>query len=108
MKILKPGKVEMRKYTCPKCGCVFAAYDCESFYGYVDCPQKGCYEQIEADRGEIYDEDAQGDELHSKAEDRAERLAELIYDGCVTDGETAWEIAEHLICNGVTLRDEKM
>lgn len=25
MKILKPGKVEQVKLTCPKCGCIFVA-----------------------------------------------------------------------------------
>lgn len=25
MKILKPGKVEMRKFVCGECGCVFVA-----------------------------------------------------------------------------------
>lgn len=33
------------------------------------------------------------------------KMEDLIYDGCTTDGEVAWEIAKHLIENGVTFRE---
>lgn len=58
MKILKPGKVEMRKFVCPDCGCVFVASrlldvrdgDC------VACPQGGCYHMLRWGNGEPYEE----------------------------------------------------
>lgn len=32
MKILKPGKVEQRKFICQKCGCVFVADKTEIYF----------------------------------------------------------------------------
>lgn len=42
MKILKPGKVEMRRFVCPTCDCIFVADKTETKYSlgtdYVVCP----------------------------------------------------------------------
>lgn len=64
MKILKEGKLEERKFTCDKCGCVFIADErdkkdiserwmSDSEYG-VYCPT--CEQQIEWYKGYKYDE----------------------------------------------------
>lgn len=71
MKILKPGNVEMRRFVCPRCGCVFVADKNETtrcvrrntttgrtpVYAYfAKCP---CREEISWDNGEPYEEPAQ-------------------------------------------------
>lgn len=102
MKILKPGKVGQRKFVCPRCGCEFAATCTEIEEGvYVRCPQDGCrYGGLEWGDGEPYEEPTQDADV-------IEQLADLIYDGCVTDGGTAWELAKHLIAHSVIFREER-
>lgn len=65
MKILKPGKIEMRKFVCSNCECEFVIYksetirtmDLEGGYHYwAQCP---CRDQIAWDKGEPYEESVQ-------------------------------------------------
>ncbi len=100
MKILKPGKVEQRKFVCPKCGCIFVAstaditwHQTEYNKDGVDCP---CGRVVPWDSGEPYEE---------PTPDVIERLADLIYESCNTDAGTAWEIAKHQLEHGVTFRE---
>lgn len=95
-KILKPGKVAMKKFTCPKCGCGFAAtYDEVEDIDYVRCPQKGCkFGGIEWAEGEPYEEQMQdakeyiyGILLTAKPQVTTEELAEYL----VAHGVTFWE-----------------
>lgn len=59
MKILKPGKVEHRKFVCPKCGCTFVAENTDaSVWGYVTCPQEKCLTLIHWQNSEPYGEPA--------------------------------------------------
>lgn len=55
MKILKPGKVELRRFTCHKCGCEFVAAAGERCGAHAKCPQ-GCGELILWKYGEHYEE----------------------------------------------------
>lgn len=105
MKILKPGKVEQRKFECPKCGCVYVANDTEITYirldgiDYVYCPT--CNQSHEWDKGEPYGEPTQEDDLW--------RLASLVHDAPQKHAnswpEAAELIARYLIENGVTFRE---
>lgn len=60
MKILKPGKVEQVKLTCPKCGCIFVALKrTEMLHNLATkkydafCPQTGCKNMFSLDEGEL-------------------------------------------------------
>lgn len=100
MKILKPGKVEMRKFACPRCGCEFAATCTEIEEGvYVRCPQDGCrYGGLEWGDGEPYEEPTQ--------DDRA-KLISILHKNWPMDDEFAGGVARTLIANGVTFREER-
>ncbi len=58
MKILKPGKVEMRKFVCPDCGCVFVADESDLHFTPIEakikCPC--CWLEQKWMRGEPYEE----------------------------------------------------
>lgn len=95
MKILKPGRIEMRKFVCPRCGCVFVAPRSLAFqegndWGVI-CPQEGCYYDF-AGPGAPYEEPTQDDE-------------ERIYGILLTakPQATTEELAKHLIAHGVKL-----
>lgn len=60
MKILKPGKVEMRRFVCPNCGCEFLANEMDCEDGYVKCPQEGCDYNSKYSRGIPYEEPTEG------------------------------------------------
>lgn len=98
MKILKPGKVKLRKFVCAACGCEFTAFklldvrdgDC------VACPQDGCYHMLRWDNGEPYEEPTQTDSR--------QKLIFLIKNFRATNLETADCEADFLIANGVTFR----
>lgn len=100
MKILKPGKVEQRKFVCPECGCVFVSPRSQAFqegnmWGVI-CPQDGCGYDF-ADNGEPYEEPTQSDEA---------LLADLIHSSRAVDFDTAIKLSPWLIANGVTFREE--
>ncbi len=100
MKILKPGKVEQRKFVCPNCECEFVIYkseamramDLEAKYHYwAQCP---CRDQIAWDSGEPYEE------LTPTQTDR-ERLESLLANSPMgTEAAT-----EYLLSHGVTFRE---
>lgn len=102
MKILKPGKVEMRKFVCPSCGCIFIASDADlehdSYGKWAICPQEGCERNfvVHPDDGEPYEEPTQSDEV---------RLAELIYSSNAVTSTTALKLSPWLVANGVTFRE---
>lgn len=59
MKILKPGKVEQRKFVCERCECVFvASYFEADLCDYIICPEKKCRHGMFWSHGELYDESA--------------------------------------------------
>ena len=102
MKILKPGKVEQRKFVCPSCGCVFVADRTDVRYSvgtdYVVCPCCGTSRNLTWKYGEPYEELMQDDR---------KRLEALISE---TPDVTVWpdalnKIVKHLIANGVTFRE---
>lgn len=95
MKILKPGKVDTRKLTCPMCGCEFVCGEYEyTFWDndslLVDCPC--CHDSIPFYCGEPYEEPAQDDR---------EYLAHLM-SKCPMGTEAA---ADYLLSYGVTFRE---
>lgn len=100
MKILKPGKVEMRKYTCPRCGCEFAATCTEIEAGnYVRCPQDGCrYGGIEWGDGDPYEEPP-----HAQSD--RERLDRLLIPWTDSDSLRGYCV-EHLINSGVSFKEK--
>lgn len=103
MKILKPGKVEQRKFVCQKCGCEFAATCTEIEEGvYVRCPQDGCrYGGLEWGDGKPYGEPEQ-----YKRSDLV-RLTMLLRRACeLKRPASAQDMAEFLIKNGVTFGGE--
>ena len=62
MKILKPGKVEQRKFVCPKCGCEFVAGRGEQdtrYQFHYKCPQEGCGWYVLDTGSEPYEEPTQ-------------------------------------------------
>lgn len=62
MKILKPGKVETRKFVCPDCGCEFICGECDEAISWheadmiIICPT--CKESLLWEKGEPYEEPA--------------------------------------------------
>ena len=112
MKILKPGKVEMRKFECPECGCVFVAEKSEavklvgqdgnttiSLPYYVECP---CSEVISWDDGTPYEEPAQDEGTD------VDRLKALLLRSIERPRNvTVQGVAEFLADNGVTFRKEE-
>lgn len=102
MKILKPDKVEMRKFVCPDCGCEFIAVklldvrdgDC------VACPQDECYHMLRWEDGEPYEEPTQDYKATIC------KLSDMLYDRFTMDEDTATEVAAMLVANGVTFREE--
>ena len=68
----------------------------------VGCPT--CYGRIGWEHGEPYEEPVEEPVQDANA---IERLADLIYDGCTTDDETAWEVARYLFENGVSFREDQ-
>ncbi len=100
MKILKPGKVEMRKFVCEKCGCVFVAAPDDAYWvdQSVKCPQEGCAASVAWDDGEPYEEPAEGLQT-----DR-ERLMQLLQEARTKH--LMKEVVDYLIANGVTFREK--
>lgn len=102
MKTLKPGKVKIRKFVCPWCGCEFAAKCTEIEEGvYVRCPQDGCgYGGLEWNNGEPYEEPKQ--EARPKETDE-ERLSKLIM--FADEFYTSGDFVDYLIARGVTFKE---
>lgn len=104
MKILKHGKVEMRKLVCPSCGCIFIASDADfeydSYGKLAICPQEGCERKfiVHLDDGEPYEEPTQ--------EDSRLKLIFLIKNFRATNLETADCEADFLIANGVRVEED--
>lgn len=74
MKILKPGKVEMKRFVCPACECEFEAGASDTSYSlgyYVLCPC--CNNKLWWIVGEPYEEPVQDDR---------ERLMALLDGNC--------------------------
>lgn len=95
MKILKPGRIEMRKFECPRCGCVFVTPRSLAFqfqegneWGVI-CPQDGCCCDF-ANKGEPYEEPTQDD---------MERIYSILL--TAKPQATTEELAKHLIAHGV-------
>lgn len=107
MKILKPGKFEMRKFVCTKCGCIFVANDAEKYFlrrldgsgkwVVVDCV---CGVAIPWADAEPYEEPTQDTEADAKK-------IVAIAQQWLRDDRTAslWRFADKLIDNGVTFRE---
>lgn len=102
MKILKPGKVEMRKFVCHCCGCEFTAALSEAMFDrdaedtIIGCPQTGCTALQLWKCGEPYEEP-------TPTQTDRERLAQLLVE--TTQFCNFGEKADHLIANGVTFRE---
>lgn len=100
MKILKPGKLEQRKFVCRNCGCVFAAHTGDAEFlttknsPYVFCPT--CNVSQSWYDGEPYEEPTQSDEA---------LLAGLIHSSRAVDFDTAVKLSPWLVANGVTFRE---
>ena len=98
MKILKPGKVEQRKFVCQNCGCVFVARkdEVEAWYdeAYLQCPTCGETTWWWTN-GEPYEESVQTDI------ERLKRLMKLW--NFWSNGTCGLE--QYLIENGVTFRE---
>lgn len=96
MKILKPGKVEQRKFVCPECRCIFIADKSETVrvgnFSSVDCPCCGLYGRIWWEGGKPFKErDIRDDReaiygilLSSNPMASAEDLADLLIEKGVT------------------------
>lgn len=111
MKVLKPGKIEIREFVCPNCGCVFVMDKNETtrsvrrttgrtavYVYFAKCP---CREQIPWERGKPHEDltqDVEQSVLQSPYE-----LAQLVYECGVTDWRTSLNLSEFLLRNGVTL-----
>ena len=107
MKILKPGKVEQRKFVCPKCGCEFVAENTEaSVWGYVTCPQEKCLTLIHWKNREPYEEPTPTQTL-----DEVQKLMKVIeeFKGDLSridySNVALIRFCKHLIANGVTFRE---
>lgn len=103
MKILKPGRVEQRKFVCPDCGCEFAVGEGEETVYWDDndciatCPM--CRERLLWRDGEPYEEPTQSDE---------ERLVKLLREWRHNRSEEfAVSCANYLIAHGVTFREDE-
>lgn len=99
MKILKPGKVERRKFVCQCCGCIFVAMpdDCEfAIPNTLCCPQEGCDAVTEWNSGEPYEEPTLTLELK-------ERLYGILL--TANPNATTTELTDLLFENGVTFRE---
>lgn len=107
MKILKPGKPKRLKLRCFNCGCEFVFEYFGNVYftetARVKCPQDGCDGEVLLQSGEPYEEPT---EQAPDQEDIVEKIADLIYSDFSTDADTAWQIGEHLVKNGVTFKEE--
>ena len=108
MKILKPGKVEMRKFVCSDCGCVFVARKTEmlwTIYGSCKCCPT-CYKSHEWDNGEPYEEPTPTQTL-----DEVQKLMKVIeeFKGDLSridySNVALIRFCKHLIANGVTFRE---
>lgn len=112
MKILKPGKIEQRKFVCNKCGCVFVATEQEKYLAHddyyqpwmeVQCP---CGVPVEWDNGEPYEEPTPTQEL-----DEVQKLMKVIekFNGDLSrisySNVALIRFCKHLIANGVTFRE---
>lgn len=110
MKILKPGEVEMRRFVCPRCGCIFVASRGENVVrqgsrypdtAVIACPEQGCNGGIVVwSDGEPYEEPTQDLEA-----DR-ERLIGLIHEWDTKYFGGCNAAVEFLLENGVTFREE--
>ncbi len=102
MKILKPGKVEQRKFVCADCGCVFVAHENDKAYfrlienAAVRCPTCGTSRRW--DCGEPYEEP-------TPTQTDRERLIEVLHKHWAMDDEFADRVAYTLIAHGVTFRE---
>ena len=99
MKILKPGKVDTRKLTCPMCECEFVCGEYDyTFWDndrlLVECPC--CHYDMPFYCGEPYEEP-------TPTQTDRERLAQLLVE--TTQFCNFGEKADHLIANGVTFRE---
>lgn len=104
MKILKHGKVEVRKFVCPKCGCVFLADSTNVRYSvgtyYVVCPCCETGRNLTWKYGEPYEEPA-------PTQTYRDRLAKLLFDFMPMCNVGHYDLAaDNLIANGVTFRED--
>lgn len=103
MKILKPGKIEQRKFACGECGCIFVADSKEVRYSvgtdYVLCPCCGTNRNLTWKSGEPYEEP-------TPMRTDWVRFQRLLYDMPGYRGSTG-EGADYLIANGVTFGERR-
>lgn len=109
MKVLKPGKVEQRKFVCVQCGCEFTAMpdDCEfALPNTLHCPQKGCDGFVGWDAGKLYEEPAP-----KQTEKEIQKLAKITEEFLNDNVRISYSemdlvcFAKYLISNGVTFRE---
>lgn len=105
MKILKPGKVEQRKFVCCCCGCEFIAaaseleFDAEIDDEIMPCPQSGCGCRLVWEYGEPYEEP-------TPTQADRERLIRLLQEARTKHlTHLTKEVVDYLIENGVTFRE---
>lgn len=105
MKILKPGKAEMRKFVCPNCGCVFVATQADRNRQDRDfvshCPQCD-YAGIQWCDGEPYEEPTSTQDT----QDDAVKLYELMKEAWPYSIGALSALVDFLIANGVTFKEE--
>lgn len=104
MKILKPGKVETRKFVCPDCGCEFICGECDEAISWheadmiIICPT--CKESLLWEKGEPYEEPA-------PTRTERERLAKMLFASMPQSSIGRYDlVADYLIEHGVTFREE--
>lgn len=101
MKILRPGKVEQRKFACKQCGCVFVADSTDVRYSvgtdYVVCPCCETSRNLTWKYGEPYEEPTE------KKSDR-DRLWGLIQEW-EWDSSSLSGFDQFLLDHGVTFRE---
>ncbi len=103
MKILKPGKVEQRKFVCGDCGCIFVADRTEMRYSlgtyYAVCPSCGNNRGLTWEYGESY-----GEPYEEPTQSDLERLNDIIREWNWWSKGTCG-FAQYLLDNGVTFRE---
>lgn len=102
MKILKPGKVEMRRFVCPKCGCIFVEEKTQLYrngHTVTLTPECPCGWQMKWDNGEPYEEPM-------PKRTNADRLAKMLFDSMPQSSIGRYDLAaDYLIAHGVTFRE---
>ena len=101
MKILKPGKVGMRKFVCPNCECEFVCHKYEEaifrYEGKLIVPCPICGGNSVWDNGEPYEEP-------TPTETDRDRLIQLLQEARTKH--LTKEVVDYLIENGVTFREK--